>query len=335
MYKKIIKGVCIFLISIFLTTCVSCTKNKEVEISFPEKIQELKSYKLEATLQTIFQNGTKECDVIVYFEAPSNYRVELVNKQVNEKQIMIRNDKGVFVILPSINKTFKINSEWPNSSSQPYLLHSISKDILKSENISKNVENGKTTIELDTKLFSNSDNVKEKIVFDNKSKMPTDIYIYRNNNELFNYVKINKIEQNIETQKELFIVDNTITSSRLDFISSSVEFDRSITYPVYCPYNTKLTQEVLSGGASDKSAVMKFSGDYSFTLLEAYVISSEALKTEYFTGDIYIMNGSFGLVANNTLTFYCAGMEYTLASNTTSFEELLMVAESLGTSDIK
>ena len=32
MYKKIIKGVCIFLISIFLTTCVSCTKNKEVEI---------------------------------------------------------------------------------------------------------------------------------------------------------------------------------------------------------------------------------------------------------------------------------------------------------------
>ena len=335
MYKKIIKCMCALFLSLFIFICTSCKKDKEVEISFPEKIEELKSYKLEATLQTIFQNGTKECDVVVYYEAPNNYSVELINTQVNEKQIMIRNNKGVFVVLPSINKTFKINSEWPNSSSQPYLLHCLSKDLLNAGDFTKTVENGKTTIELDTKLFKNSDNVKEKIIFDNKSKMPTDIYIYRNNNELFNYVKVKNIEENPKIVSDLFVVDNTITSSRLDFISSSVEFDRSITYPVYYPYNTKLSQEVLSGGSSDKSAIMKFSGDSSFTLHEAYALSTDALKTEYFTGDIYIMTGSFALVANNTLTFYSAGIEYMLASNTTSFEELVMVAESLGTSDIK
>ncbi len=335
MFKsKLLKITNIILLMIGIIYLSGCS-SKAVEKSFPEEISELKSYKLEATIQTFFQNGNKEANVVVYFKEPNLYRVELTNSLVNEKQIMIKNDKGVFVILPSINKTFKINSNWPTNNNQPFLLESISKNLLHNDELKTTKENGQTTIELKTKIFDNVEPVTEKIIFDNKTKLPKEIYLYRTNNELFNHVKFNSIEKNVEINSDLFIVDNTITSSRLDYIKSPIEFDRAITYPTFCPENTKLFQETILGGANDKTAIIKFSGDNPFTLLECYIDASEVLKQEYFYGDIYIMSSSFALVANDTVKFYSSGIEYTLASNKITLEDIFMIAESLGTSDIK
>lgn len=331
-FKKVFLS---FILGVTLVCLTNCKNQKNIEKTFPEMVNELQSYKLTATLETLFENGSKECDVIVYFSKPNNYHIELTNKLANEKQIMIKNDKGVFIILPSINKTFKINSDWPTSSAQSYLLQNISKNILESENLLSTNENGKTTIELKTKLFENSNPLKEKIIFDDKSKLPTDIYIYRNNDELFNHISIKNIEKNPTLNNELFVVDNTITSARLDFISSKVEFDRSVTYPTYCPLDTKLFQEVITGDEKTKNVVMKFSGESPFTLVETYIHESDVIKNEYFSGDIYLMAGSFALVANNTFKFYTEGIEYTIASNELSFEEVILVAHSLGNSDIK
>ena len=333
--KNLIKLSSLLIICLLSITLVSCNKKKAVEKTFPEIVNELNTYILDANIETKFPNGSKKCVVKVFYKEPNYYRVELTNSDVNEKQIMIRNDKGVFVILPSINKTFKINSEWPSTSNQPFLLHSLVNDIVNNSEIIKTDNGGSTTLELKTKLFNNVEPTKEQIIFNNKTKLPTDVYVYRTNGELFNHVKINKIETNKDIDENLFVVDNTITSSRLDFIETEIEFDRSITYPTFCPNNSKLYQEIISGGETDKKAVMKFDGDVSFTLMEIYVMENENLKSEYFTGDIYVMAGSFALVANKTIKFYDSGIEYILASNEVSYEELILVAESLRSSDIK
>lgn len=333
--KTFIKGLFFCLPLVLLFTLVACKENKVVEKKFPEIISELESYKLEASFETYFENGSKECNVLVYYMSPNYYRVELTNNVGKEKQIMIKNDKGVFIILPSINKTFKITSDWPECTNQPYLLHSLSKDIVTSEDIITKTENGNTALELKVKLFDNTEPVKEKIVFDQKTKLPKDIYIYRTNNSLFNHVSIKSIEKNPKLSNDIFVVDNTITSSRLDYIETPIEFDRSITYPTFCPVNTKLYQEIILGDETDKRAVMKFNGDSSFTLVQAYTKETETLKNEYFTGDICVMAGSFGLVANNTIKFYSNGVEYIIASDNTSLVDLLMIGESLGDSDIK
>lgn len=327
-----------FCLIIFLTSAVlltSCKENKVVEKKFPEIVSELESYQLEATLETFYENGSKRCNVLVYYQSPNNYRVELTNDNVKEKQIMIKNDKGVYIILPSINKTFKITSDWPECSDQPYLLHSLSKEILNDKDLVSSSENGNTTIELKTKLFDNTEPVKKKIVFDTKTKLPKDIYIYRTNDSLFNHISFTKIEKNKKLNNDLFVVDNTITSARLDYIDSPIEFDRSITYPTFCPVNTKLYQEIIIGDETNKRAVMKFSGDSSFTLIECYVTESVSLKCEYFTGDIYTMADGFVMAANNTIKFYSNGIEYTLASNNINIDDLIMIGESLGDSDIK
>ena len=71
--NKLIKIISLATLCFSILLCSGCNSKKPVEQTFPEVISELKSYKLEASLQTIFQNGIKECDVIVYFQAPNNY----------------------------------------------------------------------------------------------------------------------------------------------------------------------------------------------------------------------------------------------------------------------
>ena len=50
---------------------------------------------------------TKECEVVVYYQSPNLYRVELTNAGNNEPQIMIKNADGTYVLLPAVNKIFK------------------------------------------------------------------------------------------------------------------------------------------------------------------------------------------------------------------------------------
>lgn len=53
----------------------------------------------------------------------------MVNKANEHKQIILRNNDGLYVITPSLNKSFKFESTWPDNSSQSYILSSLIKDI--------------------------------------------------------------------------------------------------------------------------------------------------------------------------------------------------------------
>ena len=123
--NKVFKALVIFLILLNLTTLFSCKKEEDVNKSFPEIVQELKSYKLIGKLESNYPSGTKECEVVVYYKSPNLYRVELTNEGNNEPQIMIKNNDGIYVLLPTVNKMFKVDSSWPNNSSYPYILQSL------------------------------------------------------------------------------------------------------------------------------------------------------------------------------------------------------------------
>src|SRR5690625_5969794 len=50
------------------------------------------------------------------------YRVALTNPE-DEKgsQVILKNEDGVFVLTPALDKSFKFQTDWPENSSQPYL----------------------------------------------------------------------------------------------------------------------------------------------------------------------------------------------------------------------
>ena len=62
------------------------------------------------------------------------YKIKLLNKLNNHEQVILRNNEGVYVVTPSLNKSFKFQSDWPYNNSQIYLLNSILDDLKEDEN---------------------------------------------------------------------------------------------------------------------------------------------------------------------------------------------------------
>ncbi len=333
--KKYLKLGVLLLLFINLFALTSCKKEKEIIKDFPEIVSELSSYKLTGRLESMFPSGTKECDVTVYYKKPNMYRVELKNAGNNEPQIMIKNADGIFVLLPTVNKIFKVNSSWPNNSSYPYILQSLSKDIISDEKLITTKQENTTTLEFNAKMFDNAVVTKQKVTFDNKTGLPKEVLIYDNKDTLLTKFSVNSVELDKSIDSKIFQVNNSMQEARNNYAEEPITFDRLVTYPTYYPDGATMINENIIGSGDDKKVIMKYGGSSPFTIIEEYVMGTENVKTEYLDGCIYTMGGAVCFAINNTIKFYDNGMEYILASTTLDYHTLIQMGESLRTADIK
>lgn len=119
-------------LSLFLT---GCGKNDEKSVmkNFEKKVNDTDSYHIVGVLDITNNDDTYTYDVDVSYKEDDNYRVSLTNKSNGHEQIILKNSSGVYVVTPSLNKSFKFQSDWPNNNSQIYLLKSILNDIKNDE----------------------------------------------------------------------------------------------------------------------------------------------------------------------------------------------------------
>ncbi len=92
------------------------------------------AYYIEGALEIVNNEDVYTYDVNVSYAKDDNYKVDLVNNVNNHEQIILRNDDGVYVVTPRINKSFKFQSDWPYNNSQVYLLGPLLNDITNDEN---------------------------------------------------------------------------------------------------------------------------------------------------------------------------------------------------------
>lgn len=331
------KSLKIFLIVLILTltvTFVGCKKKKPVETTFPEIVSKLTSYKMVGKLESTYPSGTKECMITTYYRSPNDYRVEIQNPNVNETQIMVKNSTGVYVIIPSINKTFKVNSNWPANVSYPYLLESLKNDIVSDSNLSTTKEGNNTVVELKAKLFNEDDNTTQKIIFD-ENNLPKEVLTYDQNKNLLTRYIVQSLEQNPTINDDVFNATETLETLAGAFEQNPITFERMITYPTYYPEGTSLKDENITGTANNKLAIMNFSGTTNFTIVQKFANYTKESTCEYVNGDIYIMGGVFTFVNGNNIQFYENGVEYIVASNNIACMEMIKMAQSLRTSEGK
>ena len=240
----------------------------------------------------------------------------------------MKNKDGVHILVPSVNKTFKVKSSWPFNSSYPYLLQSLSKDILSDENPNITRDDEKTIVEIKAKVFENAAFSKQKIIFSNKTGYPTEVLVYDEKENLLNKFVYEKVETDIDIKNELFDAEKTLTSMR-EYYQDIVEtYVRNITYPTYYPVGASLEEELING-TDVKVAIMKFVGETSFTIIEQYLMDSENTVTTFVDGDIYIMGSMVVLINNNTISFNEQGVDYTIASSNMEILEMIKMGDSL------
>ena len=158
----------VFLVVMFIFFVAGCGKESEDSIvkKLNGNLKAMDSYKLSGDLTIYNSNNQYTYDVEVYYKQDEKYRVNLLNTSNNHEQIILKNDKEVYVVTPSLNKSFKFQSNWPNDSSQAYLIGSLYNDIYNCKDRVFEVIDGGYRFKVDANYPNNNNLTKQIIIFD-------------------------------------------------------------------------------------------------------------------------------------------------------------------------
>lgn len=198
----------LFICCLLITGC-SSTKN--IKKNFVNRVDGANSYKLNGTLSINNNDDVYNYSVEVGYKKDDYYKVTLRNKANNHVQIILKTDDGVYVLTPSLNKSFKFQSDWPYNNSQIYLLDAISLDIKNDKDSEISKKDNKYFLMTKVNYSNNSRLIKQKLEFDEEFNLSKVIVYDKDGIEVMT-MKFDKIKLNCKFSKEYFDVDSIIDS---------------------------------------------------------------------------------------------------------------------------
>ena len=198
----------LFICCLLITGC-SGTKN--IKKNFVNRVDGANSYKLNGTLSINNNDDVYNYSVEVGYKKDDYYKVTLKNKANNHVQIILKTDDGVYVLTPSLNKSFKFQSDWPYNNSQIYLLDAISSDIKNDKDSEISKKDNKYFLMTKVNYSNNSRLIKQKLEFDEEFNLSKVIVYDKDDIEVMT-MKFDKIKLNCKFSKEYFDVDSIIDS---------------------------------------------------------------------------------------------------------------------------
>lgn len=198
----------LFICCLLITGC-SGTKN--IKKNFVNRVDGANSYKLNGTLSINNNDDVYNYSVEVGYKKDDYYKVTLRNKANNHVQIILKTDDGVYVLTPSLNKSFKFQSDWPYNNSQIYLLDAISSDIKNDKDSEISKKDNKYFLMTKVNYSNNSRLIKQKLEFDEEFNLSKVIVYDKDGIEVMT-MKFDEIKLNCKFSKEYFDVDSIIDS---------------------------------------------------------------------------------------------------------------------------
>ena len=338
----------IFLIllgSLLVLTGCAKVNDQTVKNNFLKNIKNLKNYYMEGEMVLTNNDDTYEYDVKVGYKDKDYYKVELENQSNNYKQIILRNDEGIFVYTPSLNKSFKFQSECPYNNSQVYILKSLADDLENDEEYEfkqvddnyvfttkVNYPNNQKLIKQNITLDKNYELKKVEVLdknnipiitfevkeFDNKPTFGKDNFILQEINETKEENK--KLEEENQTE-----IEETNTNNEKETMSINDSL-----FPMYLPENTMLANKETITTEDGERIIMTFSGDKPFILVEETVSKEEELTIIPTYGEPYLLIDTVGSLTDISYTWTSNNVEYYIVSDVLEQNELLEVAKSIG-----
>lgn len=344
--KKIIIGIICLLI------LCGCGKINEENIikEYSDKLSKSSSYSYSGSMQIISNEEKFDYKIDVSYLKDDFYKVVLINQNNNHEQIILRNEDGVYVVTPSLNKSFKFQSEWPDNSSQAYILSSLLKDLKGDNDVLYEKQDNVYVLKTKVNYPNNSTLKYEKIYFD-KNVNPLKVEVYNNDDNIVMVVNLGKIHYNAHLSKKDFALDSFIDEKCCDKSEenckntclNSCDGDnctkessslQDAIYPLYVPVNSSLTSSEKIETETGNRLILSFAGDNDFVLVEETSSAARDWEIIPVYGDPYMMSSSIAAVGANSIYWTDNNVDFYLASNELSSEEMLTIAQSMVTSQV-
>jgi len=212
---------------VLMLVLTGCGKKKPEDLvgKFEKSISNAKSYVLKGNMEILSNEETFTYSLEASYLKDNYYKVTLVNQTNNHEQIILKNKDGVYVVTPALNKSFKFQSEWPDNSSQSYLLRPIINDISNDSETSMEEIDSKYVIKSKVNYPNNKELTYQKIYFDKNMNLES-VEVYNNENivnikVMFSSVNLKGgLEEEDFALEDLVKVDETNNTNKKDKKSS-------------------------------------------------------------------------------------------------------------------
>ena len=188
---------------LFATGC-GASSDEDLIGKFEKKVENAKSYTLKGNMEILSNEETFTYSIEANYLKDNYYKVTLVNQTNNHEQIILRN-----AVTPTLNKSFKFQSEWPSNSSQSYILSSLLNDIKKDENVNIEKQDQNYVVTSTVNYPNNSSLTYQKIYFDKDMNLEK-VEVYNNEDIVNIKVVFSTVDLKAGLSEDDFLLEDLI-----------------------------------------------------------------------------------------------------------------------------
>lgn len=321
------------------------TKSENIINKFEDKVNSTKSYEIEGVMEIVSNEETFTYDVSVNYKYEDFYKVKLLNKTNSHEQVILKDGESVYVVTPALNKSFKFQSDWPDNSSQSYLLKSLLNDIKSTDNPLVDENDDYYIVNANVNYPNNSKLTSEKIYF-NKDGELKEVQVLNNDGNAIIRMKFNSVKYGVKFDDNNFSLDSLIQNScdgdecnnseksNDNNESSETGALKDIIYPLFVPADTHLsTKDTVETDNGDR-VIMTYAGAKPFMIIEEAVKKADEMEVTSVYGDPLFMSSAIAALGSNSLEWQSANRSYYITSSYLTSEEMMTIAESLNTASV-
>jgi outer membrane lipoprotein-sorting protein len=330
MRKKLLLLLTGVMIVFVLAACGSKSKDDVVK-ELTGKLDELSGYKADAKMTLKMGTDSQVYNVEIWHKDPTFYRVNLKNAEKDQSQMILRNKEGVFVLTPALKKSFKFQSDWPQNSSQAYLYESLIKDIVADKEAKFSSTKDHYVFETKTRYQNNSMLPTQEIKLNKSDLSPAMVKVMDPDRNALVTVEFSKVKFDASFEDSDFDMKKNMTRAELNMPAMADAKDSAFTikYPTEL-FGTKFINEEEVKLENGKRVILTYEGEKSFTLVQEKSLVKEASASPtYVDGDLVDLGATIGALTDHSITWTLEGVDYMIASNNMTEEELVEIARSV------
>ncbi|MEH7223977.1 outer membrane lipoprotein carrier protein LolA [Bacillus sp. JJ1566] len=338
MKKKVLLLLLGLLIALVLAACGEKSQ-EDVVSALDAQVQKMTGYKADAKMTLQTGNDPQVYEVEIWHKDPTFYRVNLKNAEKDQSQMILRNEEGVFVLTPALNKSFRFQSDWPENSSQAYLFESLVNDVKEDPEAKFTATKDQYIFETKTNYKNNNMLPKQEITFSKKDLTPVSVKVMDPDRKVLLLVEFTKVEFDASFDKSAFDVDKNMSSANLDEIPVMGEVDKQpleVLYPSEDALaGVELQEEKKIETENGTRVIMTFGGEKNFTMIQERARVAEVATTISLSGEPVDLGFTVGTLTDKAISWTYNGAEFMIASDELTGEELISVARTVQGKSVK
>jgi outer membrane lipoprotein-sorting protein len=315
-------------------------------------MNKLESYEGSGTMTLYTGQQPLNYKVEVWYQKPNFYRIALTNEKRDITQIVLKNEEGVFVLTPSLNKSYRFQSDWPENQGQVYLYQTLVQSIQVDNSRQFTSDKDAYVFDVMAGNYQNGSFARQKIWLSKEDYAPRHVEVTDTNNNKLVEVDFEDFKFGTRFESSAFDMEanmgktpgagQTAQTDDESRAQASGEEEGAVAQPGE-PQNLTVVEpdpDALPEGVylkdisdvqlGDRTGVMlRYSGEYDFTIVET-IPDDQAVSAN--KGIMLDLGFTMGLLSGDetkTLTWSYDGIEYRLTTVDLPHDAMVKAAQSM------